>query len=105
MNENPNHQTGFYGTGNCFLWRYDKDIRGIRVYYATGKNNYFILSESGADLAFGGGSGSSFGLWLDENLYNGHSVGCDTFENEPLAQDDPSGAFHVDNLECWSFEL
>lgn len=46
-----------------------------------------------------GGSGK-FGLWMDENLYHGHSVPCDTFQNEALVATEK---FIIESLECWSF--
>jgi hypothetical protein len=46
-----------------------KNTKANHVLGRTGKNPYYILSESGADLAFGGGGGSSFGLWLGSQVY------------------------------------
>lgn len=39
-----------------------------------------------------------FGLWLDEDLYRGRSVTCQTYNNDPLASSDD---FIVKTLEAW----
>ncbi|KAI8928632.1 TLD-domain-containing protein [Entophlyctis helioformis] len=103
LSEPPGPRRGFYGNGACFLWR--RNERGsISAYLATGKNSYYILSESGADLALGGGDGK-FGLWIDDQLYKGHTAECPTFDNEPLigVDSESGGAFEIHGLELWSF--
>ncbi|KAI9205376.1 TLD-domain-containing protein [Polychytrium aggregatum] len=92
---------GYYGNGACFLWRYNHAVDTMSLYLSTGLNEYYILSESGANIAFGGGNGK-FGLWLDEDLYRGHSSSCPTYNNEPLAQHPD---FYCHNVEVWTFEL
>ncbi|TPX67195.1 hypothetical protein SpCBS45565_g03972 [Spizellomyces sp. 'palustris'] len=75
---------GYYGNGSSFLWRLNE--RGsVTVYLSTGKNDYYILSETGASVAFGGGTGA-FGLWLDDQLQRGHTSTCTTYDNEPLTE-------------------
>ncbi|KAJ1342682.1 hypothetical protein BSLG_002779 [Batrachochytrium salamandrivorans] len=80
----------------------DFDARGISIFMATGENSYFVLSESGADLTLGGGDGR-FGLWIDGQLNKGYSDSCSTYHNAPLAT--KPGAFQIELLELWSFNI
>ncbi|TPX61820.1 hypothetical protein PhCBS80983_g00792 [Powellomyces hirtus] len=93
-------QSGYYGTGTCFLWKVDSATDEMKAYHATGKNDYLMLSEPHY-IALGGGEGH-FGLWIDDQLYNGHSGPCQTFENERLSS---TSEFQVVGLEVWSFHV
>ncbi|KAI9140387.1 TLDc domain-containing protein, partial [Paraphysoderma sedebokerense] len=75
-------RAGYYGTGECFLWKLEPTSSPITPSTWTGKNDYFILSEVGF-FAVGGGDGD-FGLYLDSNLEHGHSASVPTFGNEVL---------------------
>jgi hypothetical protein len=46
-------QKGMIKTGGSFLWKKGKDK--VWIFPATGFNEYYVLSEHGADIAFGGG--------------------------------------------------
>jgi len=97
----PSRGKGYYGSGECFLWRY---IEGkFQVYKWTGKNNYVALCEPGF-LSFGGGDGN-YGLYLDDTLCEGSSAPCPTFENEPLCSPGSSNAgvvaFECVGVEVW----
>jgi len=95
----PFHITkGFYGTRECFLWKYIKG--GLKMYPTSGNNEYFILSEPDY-IAIGGGNGS-YGLFIDEDIQNGQSDECTAFFNEPLSS---SSRFQILSLEVWSFEM
>ncbi|KAJ3160700.1 oxidation resistance protein 1 [Geranomyces michiganensis] len=93
-------QAGYYGTGACFLWKCNPETMEVTAYPATGKNDYLMLSEPHY-IAMGGGEGH-FGLWVDDQLYNGHSGPCQTFENERLSS---RSEFEVEGLEVWSFQI
>ncbi|KAL2918286.1 oxidation resistance protein 1 [Polyrhizophydium stewartii] len=101
LSEPPAHKKGYYGNGSCFLWR-KRAHGGINVFLASGRNEFYMLSESGADLAMGGGDGH-FGLWIDSDLNHGHSDPCATFDNEALAS--TPGAFDIFALELWHLEI
>ncbi|KAJ3055527.1 oxidation resistance protein 1 [Rhizophlyctis rosea] len=90
---------GYYGNGATFLWRVN-ERGGVTAYLTTGKNEYYVLSEAGSGLAFGGGEGD-FGLWINDNLLDGHSSSCPTYDNEPLAGS--AGKFKVAAVELWGF--
>ncbi|KAI8807867.1 TLD-domain-containing protein [Cladochytrium replicatum] len=99
---------GYFGTGECFLWKLDQlrskkptteDDQAISVFHATGANEYLMLCEPHC-IAFGGGYGR-FGLWIDDQLLNGHSERCATFDNERLSA---SADFTVLGMEIWGFE-
>ncbi|KAJ3227886.1 oxidation resistance protein 1 [Clydaea vesicula] len=74
---------GYFGNGLCFLWKWDVKKKKIEVFKATGANEYLVLCETHF-IAFGGGEGK-FGLWIDEDLLNGYSGHCQTFNNPDLS--------------------
>ncbi len=43
-----------------------------------------------------------FGLFIDQELYNGSSQYCATFDNEPLSVEKE---FTIAALEIWGFEI
>lgn len=47
-------QGTYYGNGQTFLWKLQEDGKSVSVFPATGKNDYFVLSELHC-IAFGGG--------------------------------------------------
>jgi hypothetical protein len=72
----------------------------VKAFHATGVNEYLMLSEPHF-IAFGGGEGR-FGLWINEDLENGHSEACQTFGNELLSN---APDFIAVNLEVWGFDI
>ncbi|KAH9250408.1 hypothetical protein BASA81_011816 [Batrachochytrium salamandrivorans] len=99
-NESLQLKSGFFGNGTCFLWKQLADTGDVLVYPATGNNEYLILNELHC-IAFGGGQGH-FGLWMDGELFNGHSGPCDTFGNDNLSS---TSNFHIVALEVWGFKI
>lgn len=101
-------RSGYYGTGECFLWRVipvserNKSLQ-VRAYPWTGKNDYFIASEM-SYIGVGGGDGK-FGLWISSEFNIGSSATCPTFENEPLAGPEYGGEFECVELEVWYFKV
>nr|KAJ3419214.1 oxidation resistance protein 1 [Polyrhizophydium stewartii] len=91
---------GFFGNGGCFLWKQSPESGAVTVFPATGVNDYLVLNETHC-IAFGGGQGR-FGLWIDDELFNGHSEPCETFANEPLSS---TADFHIVALEVWGFVI
>jgi hypothetical protein len=91
---------GHYGTGECFLWRVEGDGQAIKKYGSTGKNAYYMISESNY-MAAGCGEGK-FGFWLDGELLNGLSQPVPTFDNECLAIME---RFKCVNLELWGLDM
>jgi hypothetical protein len=84
----------YFGNGYTFLWR--REGSRVSVARASGRNDYYILSDK-HELAFGGGS-TGFGLYLDENLLRGHTGTCETFEDWT-----GTGSFVVNDVEVWQF--
>ena len=93
-------QKGYYGNGTCFLFQRYPDHEPMRVFPATGKNEYYILTEENT-FAMGGGS-ARFGLWFDSELWNGYSEPCDTFASKTLSK---QTTFQIESLEVWRFKL
>jgi len=84
----------YFGGGDCFLFRL---WPSLRVYRATGANEYYMLARD-KFLAMGGGD--DFGLWLDESLCHGSSRKSVTFDNETLAS---APEFTCLAVELWGF--
>ncbi|KAK5685771.1 oxidation resistance protein 1, partial [Elasticomyces elasticus] len=57
----------------------------FKAFPYSGVNDYMMFCETGF-LSLGGGDGH-YGLWVDSNLENGVSAGCQTFGNEPLSDE------------------
>jgi TLD len=67
-----------------------------KIHKSTGKNNYYILTQS--FLAMGGGDGQ-FGLWIDEGLCNCFMGPCDTFDGVESINGE------LQRLEIYCFEF
>lgn len=91
---------GHYGNGESFLWKRETDSDTFIKYASTGKNNYFIMSDS-EYLAIGCGNGK-FGLWLDKDLFKGNSDPVPTFDNEQLST---NPQFDCMAIEIWGLDL
>lgn len=78
------------GVGSHDAYRWDKEI----------SKNYLFQSGSNQSISIGGGS--HFALWLDNDLLNGTSGGCETFGNpRSLSKENE---FKVRQVEVWGFE-
>ncbi|KAI7850405.1 TLD-domain-containing protein [Circinella umbellata] len=105
-------QSRFYGSGECFLWRLDPSYMHavdsvvstqdplIETYRWTGKNDYLCYSARNY-ISFGGGDGR-VAIWLNEDLLQGHTESCATFDNKPLSS---SLDFECLGLEIWGFRF
>jgi hypothetical protein len=72
----------------------------VEIYQSTGKNDYFMLSEADF-LALGGGDGK-FSLFIDGDLYKGHSESAPTFNNQrPLCGGGVREDFTCVSMELW----
>jgi len=85
----------YYGSRDCFLWTFLPKPHKYG-WNETHETDYMILVTS-KFLQIGGGVG--IGLWLDQELYNGRTEKCSTFQNEPLTKEGNS------EFLCKSFEL
>lgn len=90
---------GHYGTGECFLWCVESDGR-IKKFGSTGKNVYYLISET-SYIAAGCGEGK-FGFWVDAELLHGLSQVVPTFDNECLAS---AERFKCCNIEFWGLDM
>lgn len=98
--------TRYYGTGESFVFGTDgSDL--AKVYKWSRKNSFFQFT-SNTFLAIGGGAGSHFALWVDEDLLMGTTFACSTFDNPSLTDIYSEGAvsnaeFKILSLEVWTF--
>ncbi|KAF9263165.1 TLD-domain-containing protein [Marasmius fiardii PR-910] len=72
----------YSGSGESFMWRYPESGGSVEIFKWTGKNEYVALCGD-VFLSFGGGDGT-YGLYVNENLLEGSSAPCPTFDNPPL---------------------
>lgn len=111
----PSELKRFYGTGDCFLWKYTvpataptnastDSVNSIssggprfKAFPYVGANDFVIFCTP-QFLSMGGGNGH-YGLWIDNNLERGVSSACLTFANEPLSN--LGTKFDVVGLEVW----
>ncbi|KAI8382372.1 TLDc domain-containing protein [Blakeslea trispora] len=100
LNESLKPGSRYYGTGECFLWKWNALQSRVDAYHWTGKNEYMILSDVDF-IAIGGGEGV-FGLWINSELEKGYSQTCPTFDNEMLS---PHPEFECVELEVWGFRI
>lgn len=115
--------TRYYGTGESFVFgSYTKlrsggdgksKRRAMKVYKWSRSNSLFQFTSS-SFLAMGGGTGSHFALWVDEDLFMGTTSTCSTFTNPPLTNcdkygdnDDGGGVDEnvLDTGECTEFKI
>lgn len=118
VNEAFVRREGYYGSGECFLWRVEAFPPSdafrvgpiVRTYRWTGANDYIVLSDASATLSVGGGDGK-FGLWMDKDLEKGFSAPCPAFRNDVLCdagyvkdngQGEQEGKFDIQAVECWA---
>ncbi|KAI5855371.1 TLD-domain-containing protein [Tricharina praecox] len=114
VNEPLRPRHGYYGTGECFLWKSrllpslpssshpsspnTETHLSFQAFPYSGVNDYMILCDW-SYVSIGGGDGK-YGLWLDSTLEKGVSACCPTFGNEPLSED-VGGKFEVLDVEVW----
>ena len=131
-------QSGYYGTGQAFLWRMRKSRKTkvyslfeqaqleteIEIYPYSGLNEFVQLCTNDRIALGGGGGGGSgdlditrnsqqetvqgltvptgFGIAMNDDLLNGTSSPCATFQNPCLVNPASSSeTFQVVNIECW----
>lgn len=99
--------TRYYGSGESFVFGTDKTTSETHIYKWSRANSFFQFTSM-SFLAIGGGSGSHFALWIDEDLLMGTTSACSTFASPPLTDlvenDDSScNEFKILSLEVWGF--
>ncbi|ORY79481.1 TLD-domain-containing protein [Protomyces lactucae-debilis] len=112
VNEYLRPEAGFYGNGECFLWKVQSAHPGpaseysgvaairFKAYPWTGMNDYQLYCTP-SFISFGGGNGK-YGLWLDDRLEQGVSGMTETFGNESLCDGVEEGRrFEVVSVEVW----
>lgn len=81
---------------------YEASLPPIKVYRYTGVNRYIQYCDANKKMmAFGGGGEEgSFGLCVEEEFQGGSTGPCDTFDNEPLCDQEN---FKIVDVELWGF--
>lgn len=92
----------FYGSAQACLYSIQPGTDKLNVYKWSGKNRYIQLCDTGHKmLAFGGGGiDGAFGLCVEEDFQMGSTGPCDTFDNQPLCDQEN---FEIVDLEFWEF--
>lgn len=98
LSEGIHVSSSCYGTGESFLWKWNKSTNLVMVYPWTMMNDYLIYSNHDF-FAVGGGQGK-FGLWLHSDLTHGYTETCTTFNNPILSL---TSSFQCVALEIWEF--
>jgi len=88
----------YRGSGEMFLFRLSPGPP--KKYCWTKANSFFFLIDGKPTIMIGGGSGC--GLMLDDELDQGMSNFCETFNNEPLNGDQKN--FHSVAIEVYGFQ-
>lgn len=91
LSEPPSPTAHYYGNGSCFV--YERADNGLRVFLATGKNEYYMYSKQNM-VCVGGGKGA-FALCIDDEWAVSSQV-TDTFDNE---------AFCLEKVEIVALEV
>jgi len=93
-----------YGSGQNFLFKVpaqpDPPVTFAKVEFYKWKkeNGNYCYQMSTQDYIAMGSGGDGYGLWLDDELLNGHSYKCETYGNETLAS---NTSFKVVAMEVW----
>ena len=92
----------FYGSAQACLFKVIPGTEKVKVFKWTGANRYIQLCDiSSKMLAFGGGGDEgAFALCVQEDFQFGSTGRCDTFDNEPLCEEEN---FDILDLEFWEF--
>lgn len=98
---------GYFGGPDSCLFKVEPDVDGggdgrIRPFRWTGANRYVLLCDpSHTMLAFGGGGDdSAFGLSVEQDFQVGSTGHCETFDNEPLCDQE---TFKIVDMEIYGF--
>lgn len=89
------HKDQFYGTGTCFLFKINNE--DITIYRSSMQNEYFIACD---EEGFGMGSDPFYGIFVENNLSQGSSHFCNTFNNDQLSS---KRTFKISNIEIYGF--
>mmetsp|Transcript_2265 Transcript_2265/g.3143 ORF Transcript_2265/g.3143 Transcript_2265/m.3143 type:complete len:377 (+) Transcript_2265:102-1232(+) len=98
-------QTGYYGTGECFLWKMERrkddghhEETSFFKYPWTRANSFFMYCQ---ENCFGmGGGGGHFGFLIGDDMEQGSTGPTATFGNEMLCSE---SKFDIMDIEIWTF--
>ncbi len=91
--------SSYYGTGESFLFKIDKESNTILDYQWTSANNFFMYSTE-HQIGMGGG-GDGFGFILDTDFRSVSSKCCATYGNPCLLSTEEP--IFVKNIEAFGF--
>ncbi len=93
---------GFFGTGECFLFRIACAGKSDCVAYRwTGMNDDFMMCTQDS-IAMGCGVNGKFGFHLGEDFIKGNSSPCETFGNQCLTT---KSDFDIVSVEVWGLTV
>lgn len=94
----------FFGTGETFLFSFcfspPKKFPWVGLHQSKGVTDMFMAGND-SYLVVGGGDGG-FGIYLDNELNNGSTAKCSTFNNLPLCPSE-AGSFACTAVEVYGF--
>lgn len=91
--------SSYYGTGESFLFKIDKESNTIADYQWTSMNNFFMYSTE-HQIGMGGGA-DGFGFIVDTDFRNISSKSCATYGNPCLLSTEEP--ILVKNVEAFGF--
>jgi TBC1 domain family member 24 len=89
----------FSGERDCFLWTFVPE--SMKFGWYEGCADYFLHIDRDRGISIGGGNGT--GLHIDNEMNNGTTQKCDTFNNKPLTHDEREN-FQLAAFEVYGFE-
>jgi len=102
--ESWKHSTGYYGSGECFLFRLfegkDIDKKYIEIFPWSKANRLFILSNADL-LTIGGGMTGGAAMYFDRDMRCGSTQISETFLGSENLLDRQE--FDIQSVEVWGF--
>ena len=96
----------FVGSGETFVWRFDKGNLNCFRWDGNSESNSFISTTHNHAIGVGGGLIGSHAIYIDSDLRIARTGKCPTFNSPPLipTADGSEAFFVIKNIEFWGFD-